>query len=316
MRTYLGIDTSCYTTSVALVDENFNLLADERVMLDVKQGEKGLRQSEAVFQHVKNSGRIFGEIKRIISGRKIAAVASSTRPRPVQESYMPVFVVAQNIGEIIAGVNNIPCYSTSHQENHIMAGVWSAGGPACRRFLTVHLSGGTTELLEVEEGEKGFDIEIIGNSSDISAGQFVDRIGVEMGLPFPAGVHMEKLALAIGTEERAAVKIPFSIDGMTVSFSGPESHARRMLNRGIGRERVAFAVLRCISAAVARLVDRACRKSGVYDVLFVGGVSSNSCLRDYLRGNLNYRLYFPEGKYCSDNAVGTALMACKADKKQ
>jgi len=310
MKAYLGIDTSCYTTSVALIDEEGNLLADERIMLEVRPGEKGLRQSEAVFQHIKNSGQIFQKIKKLVPGLNIAAVVASTKPRPVQTSYMPVFVVAQNIGKTISGVRNIPFYSTSHQENHMMAGIWSARGPYSNRFLAVHLSGGTTELLDVSTGEGVTDIQIIGGSSDISAGQFVDRVGVAMGLPFPSGVHIEKLAFkAITGKDK--IKLPFSLNGLSASFSGPDSHARRLLEDGVDKKQLALAILDCISCVLVELIARACKQTGLHQVLLVGGVSSNSYIKNYLKENLNCELFFPDPEYCRDNAVGTALKALK-----
>lgn len=314
MKAYIGIDTSCYTTSVALVDEKKNLLADERIMLEVKKGEKGLRQSEAVFQHIKNCGQIFQRIEPLVSGLDIAAVAASTKPRPVQASYMPVFVVAENIAKTISGTKNIPFYCTSHQENHLMAGIWSAGGPRCDCFLVLHLSGGTTELLVVETAEIGFNIRIIGASSDISAGQFIDRIGVAMGLSFPSGMYIEKLAFKAGTC-KDKIKIPYSVDGLTVSFSGPESHGRRLLEDGADKEQLALGVLDCISGVLQELISNAGKQTGINQVLLVGGVSSNNYIKNCLKQKSGCGLYFPDPEYCRDNAVGTALAALSMNGK-
>lgn len=314
MKAFLGIDTSCYTTSVAAVGPSGELLLDERIMLEVKLGDRGLRQSEGVFQHIKNSGEIFQMVKDRVTAMDIRAVAASVKPRPAQDSYMPVFVVGENVGKAIAGAKGIAFYAASHQENHIMAGIWSAGGPDADRFLAVHLSGGTTELLQVELTDTGFTTSIIGGSSDISAGQFIDRVGVAMGLPFPSGSYIEKLATGIVPGEEIA-KIPSAVNGLYASFSGPESQAVRLLEKGIEKEELALAVLDCIARTLVKLLEKAGRYTGLNKILLIGGVSSNAYIRKYLEDRLDLELYFPHPRFCTDNAVGTALLAWKMDKK-
>ena len=111
----LGIDTSNYTTSLALVDHR-KIISDKRKLLTVKEGERGLRQQEALFQHVSDLPVLFSELMEDIGDRKIEAVACSVRPRPVDGSYMPVFMAGKSFAEVIASALKIPVYEFSHQE--------------------------------------------------------------------------------------------------------------------------------------------------------------------------------------------------------
>lgn len=313
MEAYIGFDTSCYTTSIAIVDGSGELILDHRSALQVKKGTKGLRQSEGVFQHTKNLGALAGLKDRLPWEIKIAAIAASVKPRPLPESYMPVFTVGENTARVAAAVARIPFFETTHQENHIMSGLWSAGGPQAEKFLTVHLSGGTTELLETVRNDSGFGVRIIGGTGDISAGQLVDRVGVAMGLPFPCGPHLERLADEAEKDD-LPVEIRCLARGTYTSFSGPETHAKKLLEAGEDRARVARAVIFCIARSLAAVITEACSSLKINDVLMVGGVSSNKYIRGHLEENLSCRLYFPKAEYCSDNAVGTALIAMQRYK--
>jgi N6-L-threonylcarbamoyladenine synthase len=317
LRCFLGIDTSCYTTSVAVVDENEKLLADARSLLDVPSGERGLSQSEGVFQHVRKIPilveRIFQTVPPDVA---LAGVAVSAMPRPVKESYMPVFKVGEAIGASIAAAVRVPLYQTSHQLNHVLAGQWSAGGPQFDKFLALHLSGGTTELhhVTVHNGELTFTL--LGESMDLHAGQFVDRVGVKLGLPFPAGPHLEKLA---SLASHAELTLPSSVHNMQISFSGPESQAQRLIQAGHQSEDIAAAVFHCIANSLEKLLRKAIEATGIKDVLLVGGVASNGIIREQLRHRLLHRavgaqLFFALPEYSRDNAIGTALWACRQYK--
>lgn len=314
MDAYIGFDTSCYTTSVAVVDSEGRLVSDHRRGLTVKKGGRGLRQSEGVFQHIKNLGGLSRSGDCFTVGLNPAAVAASAKPRPVEGSYMPVFTVGENTARIAAAVAGVPFFATTHQENHLMAGLWSAGGPPSMRFLTVHLSGGTTELLDTVREGAAFGVKIVGGTKDISAGQFVDRVGVAMGLPFPCGPYLEKLADgAVNTAQPMSLQC--FTEGADISFSGPETAATRLLESGGDKASIALGVFTCIARGLGRIIDAACEQLGLQDVLLVGGVCCNRYIREYLEANLKNNLYFPKAKYCSDNAVGAALIALEKHRE-
>lgn len=306
----LGIDTSCYTTSFALVDINGSLIEEQRNLLKVSLGERGLQQSAALFQHIQNTPILFSELSQKIDMSNIKGVCASIRPRPVEGSYMPVFTVSQGLGQIIASTREVPFFSTSHQEGHIMAGLWSAGGPSEKEFLTVHISGGTSEVLKVTKHATGFHIEILGATTDLHAGQFIDRIGVELGTAFPAGPVLEKLALECDEE------IPYlttAVKNYEFSFSGPETAARKLINEGAAKSVVARAVEHCIATTLEKVLRQALEEYKLKDILIVGGVAANKYIRKRLSLRLEHRavgakLYFAEPEYSTDNAVGAAQL--------
>lgn len=311
MRTVVGIDTSCYTTSLALVTPE-GVQVDRRILLEVPSGKFGLQQSRAVFQHIKNLPRLLEETGIKHDLRKIEAVAASTRPRPVKGSYMPVFTVSNAFGKFLAASLQIPLVKTSHQEGHLMAGIWSSGFNYSHNFLAVHLSGGTSEVLKVSLDKSGavFCVEIIGATQDLHAGQFIDRIGVLLGLPFPAGPELERIACEDAAE---GLYLPSAVKKYTFSFSGPETHARRLYAKGVSKAAVAAVVQRCVATTVEKVLRLAVKETRLSDILLVGGVTANKYLRKRLRKRLEHpavgaKLHFSEPGLSGDNAVGVALI--------
>jgi N6-L-threonylcarbamoyladenine synthase len=289
------------------------LIADLRKPLAVPPGEKGLQQSAAVFQHLHNLPEIFLLLAKDNDLRQIRGVAASTRPRPVPGSYMPVFTVAENQGRIISSMLRIPFLSTTHQEGHLKAGIWSAGRPHSNPFLVIHLSGGTSEILEVNHhsNNTGFKIDLLGGTTDLHAGQMVDRIGNLLGLPFPSGPHLELLAQK---GANSLLRLPSSVFGYSFSFSGPESHAARLISRGEEPAAVARAVERCIAVTITKVLLKVIFDRNIKEALVVGGVAANKFIRTYLSEKLETpavmaKLFFAEPQYSSDNAVGVALLA-------
>ena len=315
MRYILGIDTSCYTTSLAGVSLTGEVLFSKQLLLSVPKGERGLQQSGALFQHLKNLPLATAAVRRLLPDGEIAAVCSSTRPRRSEDSYMPVFLFSHHLGQAISDLIHTPFYETSHQENHIMAGLHSAKGPDSDRFLALHLSGGTSEMLDVTRSPFGFHIRLLGGTRDLHAGQFVDRIGVAMGLPFPAGPHLEALA-AFGT---GSIDLSGSVKGLFISFSGPEAQGQRFIRQGAPYPEIAHAVYQLLIRTAAKWILYAVGQGYPEEVLLVGGVSSSRLFRDGLRERLlkrdrSIRLYFAEPGLSRDNAVGTALLGLQVYK--
>ncbi|MGI5891368.1 MAG: O-sialoglycoprotein endopeptidase [Bacillota bacterium] len=303
----LGIDTSCYTTSLAIVDYNGVALADCRQLLQVPDGACGLAQSQALFLHLAQFPQLLQQVYQIVDNKKIKGICASTRPRPVEGSYMPVFRVGGSIARMLADTLNVPFAATSHQEGHLQAALWSLDKPLDEEeFLALHLSGGTGEVLHVKRQKGAFAITIIGDS-DLAAGQYIDRIGVAMGLPFPAGSHLEKLARqATGPP----IKLPVSVKENHIYFNGPQSAAKRLLDQGEDFNRLAWAVLINIADSLAQAMIFISRQSGIKKVLLAGGVMANSIIKERLLTQLNdhAELYFARADYAGDNAVGVALL--------
>lgn len=315
MKFFLGIDTSCYTTSAALFSETGCLVGQGRKLLDVQSGKRGLAQSEMVFQHTRNLPEV---LEKTFSGQPfdglLEAVGSTVSPRPVAGSYMPAFLVGKGCGQAIALTHSIPCHFLSHQENHLYAGIWSADGPKHADFLALHVSGGTTELLAVHRSSaEGMKINCLMGSLDISAGQFIDRLGVKLGLDFPAGVHLEKLA-AQSNRSFQGDELPVVCRQDGVSFSGPETALTRALDRGKAPADVAAAAQWIVARTLAKAIQRGIAATGLHEILLVGGVTANLFLRQYLsdyfqRKNRRASLFFAAPEYSSDHAVGAAYFA-------
>lgn len=307
---YLGIDTSYYTTSLALVDEAGRLLEDQRRPLAVKSGERGVSPPQAVWSHLKALPDVAEPLLRAY-GKEIVAVAASVKPRPIEGAYLPPFKVSEGFGRSIAAALGVPFYPSTHQEMHIMAGLWSSDqAPVGEQFLAIHLSGGTTELIRVTRRPGGFDEELLGGTQDLHAGQFVDRVGVALGLPFPAGPHLERLAAQGRFGE---VMLPSSVQGWSISFSGPETAAQRLVGKVEGAD-LAVAVFGCVAKTLEKWLRMAIKETGLNEILIVGGVAANQLLRTRLKERLEHpavgaRLSFAQPQYSTDNAVGTALLA-------
>ena len=297
----IGIDTSNYTTSIAIFDgtsgENCSRL------LPVRQGELGLRQSDAVFAHTKSlpelSGRLFSHAQK----EKITAVGVSTRPRAVEGSYMPCFLVGYSHAKLLADAFHVPLIEVSHQQGHVAASLWSAGHMELmdQPHLAWHLSGGTTELLLVEPDGKNVTCTKIGGTTDISAGQLIDRTGQLLELPFPSGKHLDALSQDAELKETFKVKcsnLEFSLSG--VQNKVQQFHAKHCDSR----ETAAYA-LRCVAKAVYLTTEQALQTYPGLRVVFSGGVASNTMLRKVL-APLNP--VFSQPQFSTDNAMGVAVL--------
>ena len=308
----LGLDTSCYTTSAALYDGTEP--RQNRRLLPVPAGERGLRQSEAVFAHVKQLSEILVPLLESAQGEEISCVCASVSPRDGEDSYMPVFQVGASHGRAIAAALHVPFYETTHQRGHIAAAKWGTGLTR-DRFVALHLSGGTTDVLLLD----GDQITPLGASIDLHAGQLVDRVGVALGLPFPCGPYLEELA----KQGKSQAKVPVSMekDGLHCHLSGAEAQLMRMIQAGEKKEDVAAEVYSILQRTVLRLLEAAAEKTGAKDMLLAGGVASSPLFRQLLhqrnekrRAGLN--LFFGRPEFSGDNAVGAAIIGLKKLQKE
>ncbi len=314
MACFLGLDTSAYTSSLAVVDESYQILTDKRINLEVKHGNRGLRQSEALFLHLKNLPALFAELPDGLHNT-VRAIAVSAFPRNVPGSYMPVFMAGLTQARVLSLYSGVPVYEVAHQDGHIMAGLHDARDLMdVPGFLAVHFSGGTSEVLNVKTTTRGsFNIELLMSGTDLHAGQLVDRVGVAMGLSFPAGKYMEQLALR--SSGLNIPTIPSAVHARGFSFSGPENRAMQLLQSGLAHEDLAFAVFRVLANTLEKALLNSAEKTGQKEVLLVGGVMANSLIRERLVKRLEaptvgMRLYFAKPALSTDNAVGVAMLAC------
>ncbi len=307
----LGIDTSNYTTSAALYDTVSGEIKQEKLLLPVKNGELGLRQSDAVFHHTKQLPIVIGKLFDN-SARVPEAVGVSVRPRNIDGSYMPCFLCGEGLAEAISAVNRVPLYKTSHQIGHILAALYSAKKLelVSEKFIAFHVSGGTTDCLLVQPDEENIlNITEIGTSLDLKAGQAVDRTGVMLGLQFPCGKQLEELAEKSGKQFKIK---PVLKDG-SCCLSGVENKCRKMLADGENPEDIAMFCLQYIYSAIRGMTLYALEKCGSVPVVFAGGVMSNKIIRKQLESE--FSAYFAEPEFSCDNGAGTAVFAALKFRK-
>ena len=309
-KVYLGIDTSNYTTSLAVCNEDGEVIANIKKLLDVKDGEKGLRQSDAVFSHVKNLPMLSNELSSALENCKIEAVGVSVSPRDIEGSYMPCFLVGRATAVTVAASHNVPVYEFSHQAGHIMAALYSCNMVnelINREFIAFHVSGGTTEALYVKPNGNTFAVDIVGATADISAGQAIDRAGVMMGLKFPCGKELERLA----NEYTGKLPKPkICVKGMDFNLSGLENISDKLYKETLDKPYVAAYVLNFVSETLIKLTENIREAYPSIPIVYAGGVMSNKILQSKLSKFAD--TYFATPDFSADNAAGIALLARKS----
>lgn len=299
----LGIDTSNYTTSASVYDSRDNSYSNSRCLLNVNDGGLGLRQSDAVFQHTKNLPDI---VKNALKDKSnISAIGVSDRPRPLENSYMPCFLSGVAVASGISAALNIPLYRFSHQAGHIAAALFSSENMNLigKKFISFHVSGGTTEAVLVEyDKENVFNANIIAKSTDLKMGQAIDRVGNMLGLSFPAGKQLD--ALSLSGQPTLTPKV--SVNGLNCSISGLENQAKKLIDNGCKPEDVALYTITYLCKTLDKLTENVLKEYGNLPLVYAGGVMSNSIISKFLTEK--YGAHFAKPDLSSDNAVGIAVL--------
>ena len=307
MAKFLGIDTSCYTTSAAVYDSTEGIVGESRIILSVKAGKRGLSQSEMVFQHVRNLPVILGQLEPWID--QINGIGVSVFPRRRADSYMPAFLVGKGMAKSLSYVLRVPVFEFSHQENHALAAIQNMPEIWGTPFYMMHLSGGTQDVLSVEWEKDIMQIVDLIHSADITAGQFIDRVGVSLGMPFPAGPSMERLAM----KHQQLYKVPVANIENGFSFAGPEAQVQRDIQtKRYAPEDIAYGVFSSIDKSLHKVLNSYNGFIEGRTFIAVGGVMSNGYLRKSITEICRYKSLHPrfaEVKYSSDNATGNAFGA-------
>ena len=309
MSVYLGIDTSNYTTSVCLYDSSTNEVISRRKLLPVRDGELGLRQSDAVFHHVQQLPELFESAFADFKD-EIKAIGVSYAPRTAEGSYMPCFTVGLTAASILSSVLKVPVYRFSHQQGHIAAALYSVDRLDLlhKRHIAFHVSGGTTEALLVNAEDGFVTTSIAAQTLDLNAGQLIDRIGVMLGLHFPCGKELEKLALSCTEKVRARA----TLKGMDCCLSGGQNIAEKYLKEGKSPEFIACFAMEFVSSAVVGMSEKLREQYGDLPFVYAGGVMSDSIIRENLQRRFD--CVFAKPEFSSDNAAGTAVLAFIKDQ--
>lgn len=307
MPIYIGIDTSNYTTSVAVLDTSKNEFKSSKKLLPVPDGALGLRQSDAVFAHIKSLPSVYKEISVCFCLHTAEAIGVSSKPREAPDSYMPCFLAGVTSAKLIAETLDIPCFEFSHQQGHILSVLYTQNRLKLLKegFLAWHLSGGTTELLKVApSGNNRFKEEKLGGTTDISVGQLIDRCGAMLGFRFPSGKEVDALALHNETQDY----FPVRVNDCSFSLSGMENKIKQKKLRGDNPDDIAGFLLRTISHTVLEATYQAFAKYSETPVVMTGGVSGSKMIKAAFSKN-GIDAVFASPEYSSDNALGTAVYA-------
>lgn len=303
----LGIDTSNYTCSAAIYEAENGSVRQSKQLLPVKAGEKGVRQSDAVFHHTVLLPQMLDKLSDMLP--EVCAVGVSDRPSCREGSYMPCFMVGLGTAKAIAAARGVSCYTTTHQTGHILAALYSAGSldlvGSGREFIAFHVSGGTTDMLLCSpDGERLLNVTRIGGSSDLKAGQAIDRCGVMLGLQFPCGAELERLA----AKDYDSIKVKPSVRGTECSLSGIENKCKKLYDDGAESSYIAAYCLKSVEAAITVMTEAALKEYGSgLPVIYAGGVMSDKLIADSLGSRFGAMFAAPE--YSCDNAAGTAIYA-------
>ena len=301
----LGVDTSNYATSLAVFDTAGEVVCAKKRFLPVKEGQLGLRQSDALFHHTVALPEMLQELAQEFGLTKISAVGVSQKPRPAEGSYMPCFLAGVSAATAFALSRALPLVQLTHQQGHIAAALYATRQPELfdQETLVFHVSGGTTDLLLCDEVKH---IETLGTSSDLYAGQAVDRVGVKLGFGFPAGVEVSRLA----AECDETIKPKSSVRGMECSLSGLENQCNALLATGKSPAYVCKYCLLCVADTVVKMTKAAQKEYPGLAVVCAGGVMSSDIIRSWVQQRLP-QVYFVPGQYSSDNAIGVSILAAR-----
>ena len=301
----LGIDTSNYATSLAVFSTAGEVVCAKKRFLPVKEGQLGLRQSDALFHHTAALPGMLTELGNEFDLTQIDAVGVSEKPRPAEGSYMPCFLAGVSAGQAFALARGIPLVRTTHQQGHAAAALFAAKEAELfeQRVLLFHISGGTTDLLLCDAVRR---IERLGSSSDLYAGQAVDRLGVKLGFAFPAGAEVSRLAATCAEE----IKPKSSVKGMTCSLSGLENQCSTLLVQGKSPAYVCKYCLLCIADTVVKMTRAALKLYPDLPVVCAGGVMSSDIIREWVQRRLPGVMFVP-AQYSSDNAMGVSILAAR-----
>ncbi len=300
----LGIDTSNYATSISVIDNDKNeILLNKKVFLPIKEGQTGLRQQEAVFSHIKTLTEVLNS--EDFSKWDISCIGVSTKPTRDEASYMPCFLVGKLVAYAFAASKNIKVVELSHQINHIYSCLFDLNldNLYTDECVFLHVSGGTSDILYVKNGEV---VKTIGKSQDLYAGQAIDRLGVKLGYPFPSGVYISRLA----SDCDENIQIKTNVKGYDFNLSGLENKCNQLLSEGKSKEYVCKFCLSFIASTFLNVIKNIKSEYKDTPIICVGGVMSSSVIRKIMRDEDDSILFCKE-VFSSDNAIGAARKAYK-----
>ena len=313
----LGIETSCDETGVAVYASTHGLLADALFsQVDIHAAYGGVIPELASRDHIRKT---LPMVKQVIAKAGIRNVDISGVAYTAGPGLVGALLVGAAIGRSLAMGWDVPAIGVHHMEGHLLAPMLEAEPPSFP-FVALLVSGGHTQLVRVS-GIGAY--QLLGESLDDAAGEAFDKVGKMLGLEYPGGPHVAKLALS-GTEGRFEFPRPMTNrPGLDFSFSGLKTFARNTIiehtaDNGELDEQTRADIARAFEVAVVDTMVIKCRRAlqqtGLKSLIIAGGVSANTRLREVLEAamlKINARLFYAQPRYCTDNGAMIAYAGCQ-----
>ena len=313
----LGIETSCDETGVAVYASTHGLLADALFsQVDIHAAYGGVIPELASRDHIRKT---LPMVKQVIAKAGIRNVDISGVAYTAGPGLVGALLVGAAIGRSLAMGWDVPAIGVHHMEGHLLAPMLEAEPPSFP-FVALLVSGGHTQLVRVS----GIgDYQLLGESLDDAAGEAFDKVGKMLGLPYPGGPHVAKLAQS-GIEGRFEFPRPMTKrPGLDFSFSGLKTFVRNTIiehanNNGELDVQTRADIARAFEEAVVDTMVIKCRRAlqqtGLKSLIIAGGVSANTRLREVLETamlKINGRLFYAQPRFCTDNGAMIAYAGCQ-----
>lgn len=312
----LGIETSCDETGIAVYDSDTGLLADclySQAGIHASYG--GVIPELASRDHIRKTLPLIKEAIKdaSIKASELDGVAYTAGP-----GLVGALLVGAAIGRSLAMGWGVSAIGVHHMEGHLLAPMLEPNPPAFP-FVALLVSGGHTQLVRADGIGR---YELLGESLDDAAGEAFDKVGKMLGLPYPGGPHLEKLAKYGKTGRYEFPRPMTNRPGLDFSFSGLKTFVRNtIIEQSKGgeldeqtRADIARAFQEAVVATIAIKCRRALEQTGLRSLIIAGGVSANTFLREELETSLEKitgQLFYAQLKFCTDNGAMIAYAGCQ-----
>ena len=305
----LGIETSCDETGVAIYDEEKGLIANQlhtQIALHADYG--GVVPELASRDHIRKLAPLLQAAlqEAHLTAKDIDGIAYTSGP-----GLVGALLVGSTVARSLAYAWNIPAIGVHHMEGHLLAPMLEENPPHFP-FVALLVSGGHTQLVRVDGVGR---YELLGESIDDAAGEAFDKTAKLLGLDYPGGAALARLALN-GTPNRFAFPRPMTDrPGLDFSFSGLKTFAANTLHQVMKDEGelteqskadIAYAFQEAVVDTLAIKCKRALKQTGLKRLVIAGGVSANKQLRQTLAElmqQLGGEVFYPKPQFCTDNGA-------------
>ena len=305
----LGIETSCDETGVAIYDEEKGLIANQlhtQIALHADYG--GVVPELASRDHIRKLAPLLQAVlqEAHLTAKDIDGIAYTSGP-----GLVGALLVGSTVARSLAYAWNIPAIGVHHMEGHLLAPMLEENPPHFP-FVALLVSGGHTQLVRVDSVGR---YELLGESIDDAAGEAFDKTAKLLGLDYPGGAALARLALK-GTPNRFAFPRPMTDrPGLDFSFSGLKTFAANTLHQVVQEEGelteqskadIAYAFQEAVVDTLAIKCKRALKQTGLKRLVIAGGVSANKQLRQTLAElmqQLGGEVFYPQPQFCTDNGA-------------